>query len=273
MKHGNRCMATVMMVLFFLNGSAWPFNAELIRQPEPTEKLILANVAGLAVITTWGLVNWDYGERTSHAESEGWFTQHTKQGGADKLGHFYSSYLLSHGISNLCESWGYSQERAALYGSMSSFGLMTFMEFGDSFSRYGFSYEDFVVNTLGCYAGYLLYRYPGVARKIDLRIEYLPDFSDDDILTDYENMKFLLAVKMNGFDGVENPYLKFLEYHIGYYTRGYSSPDKENRRYFYVGLGINLSKAFAEKDHPKVAKIFNYYQAPYTYIPANITLR
>ncbi len=72
-----------------------------------------------------------------------------KEGGADKLGHFYSSYLVSHGFSYLCTVWGFSREQASKYGSWSSFGLMSFMEIGDAFSHYGFSYEDFFMNFTG----------------------------------------------------------------------------------------------------------------------------
>jgi hypothetical protein len=230
------------------------------------QKLYITNLGGLAVLTTWGFISWDYGERGSHTRSEGWFEQDTPEGGADKMAHFYSSYLAAHGISALCESWGYSIQKASLYGSLSSFGLMSFIEVGDSFSHYGLSFEDFFMNTLGCYAGYMLYKYPDYARKIDFRVEYIPDFSVKDMSTDYENMKFLLAIKMNGFDAVENRYLQFLEYHIGYYARGYSDDEKEKRRNVYVGIGINLSKVFSDLSFRKSSKIFNYYQFPFAYV-------
>jgi uncharacterized protein YfiM (DUF2279 family) len=230
------------------------------------EKLYITNLGGLAVLTTWGIISWDYGERNSHAKSEGWFSQNTSEGGADKLAHFYASYLASHGISSLCESWGYSIDNASQYGALSSFGLMSFIEIGDSFSNYGFSYEDFLMNFLGCSAGYVLYKYPEYARKIDFRIEYIPDFSVKDMSTDYENMKFLLAVKMNGFDSIQNTYLKFFEYHMGYYARGYSDDNKGKKRNIYVGLGINLSKIFSDLSHKRVSKVFNYYQFPYSYL-------
>jgi hypothetical protein len=38
--------------------------------------------------------------------------------------------------------------------------------------RYGFSYQDMLFNTLGVAAGYLLWSYPELSRKIDLRVEY-----------------------------------------------------------------------------------------------------
>lgn len=231
------------------------------------QKLAVTNLSGIAILTTWGIMSWDYGERSSHTRSEGWFEQDTPEGGADKLAHFYASYLTSHGIAALCESWGYPIEKSSLYGALSSFALMSFIEIGDSFSHYGLSFEDFFMNTLGCYAGYFLYRYPDYGRKIDFRIEYLPDFSANDMSTDYENMKFLMAIKMDGFDAVENDYLRFLEYHIGYYARGYSDDNKEKKRNFYMGIGINLSRVFSSLSFKKTSKIFHYYQVPFTYAP------
>jgi len=231
------------------------------------DKLLITNAGGLAILTTWGIVSWDYGERSSHTRSEGWFEQDAPEGGADKFAHFYASYLTSHGISALCESWGYSVQKSSLYGALSSFGLMSFIEVGDSFSHYGLSFEDFSMNTLGCFAGYFLYRYPEYSRKIDFRVEYIPDFSVKDMSTDYENMKFLMAIKMNGFDAIENQYLQFLEYHIGYYARGYSDDEKEKRRNLYVGIGMNLSKLFSDLSYRKTSKIFNYYQFPFAYVP------
>jgi hypothetical protein len=35
----------------------------------------------------------------------------------------------------------------------------------------GFSYEDMIFNTLGVAAGYLLWSFPDLSRKIDLRVE------------------------------------------------------------------------------------------------------
>ncbi len=42
---------------------------------------------------------------------------------------------------------------------------MSYMEFGDSFSNYGFYHEDFLMNPFGCTAGYLLYANPNLSKK------------------------------------------------------------------------------------------------------------
>ena len=228
------------------------------------EKLKYTNIGAALAITTWGFSTWAYGEKSPHAKSEGWFGEDTKSGGADKLGHLYSSYVTDRALTYLYESWGYSQDKAALYGAWSTFGLMSLMEVGDSVSSdYGFSYEDFIINGVGTYIGYALETNPDLARKLDLRIEYMPG-AKTDFFTDYENSKYLLALKLDGFDSVKNKTLKHLELHLGYYTRGFDDVNADKQRNIYVGVGLNLSKFFRDRNYHKTATFLNYYQVPNT---------
>lgn len=236
---------------------------------ETKQDVFYTNLAGVALITGWGIANWDYGNSSPHTNSEGWFGSATKYGGADKIGHFYSSYLIGSGLSGLYESWGYEEKDAAIYGSLSSFFLLNSMEVGDSFSPdQGFSYEDFMMNTLGSLTSYIFYTNPELSKRIDLRIEYLPSLKTADIITEYERMKYLIAVKAEGFDFISNPILRYCELHLGYYTRNYDegSIDKSERT-LYLGIGINLSKLARQNGYDKTARFLNYYQVPYTYIP------
>ena len=239
---------------------------------EPSEddhRILYANLAGIGIIAAWGTAFWDYGDNPPHAQSEGWFERDTKSGGADKLGHFYSAYLVGTGLSSLYESWGYSRDDAARYGSLSSFFLMNTMELGDAFSeKLGFSYEDFILNTVGSAASYLFYTYPDLSAKVDFRIEYVPRFDTADIVTDYERMKYLIVLKADGFEVITDPWLKYTEFQIGYYTRHYDSGySEQSERMLYAGIGINLSQIVSQSGYPKTARIFNYYQLPYTYVP------
>lgn len=239
------------------------------RELTPGEKMVAVNAGAILAIAGWGVAFWDYGESSPSLKDEGWFGEHTDKGGADKLGHFYTNYLVGRSLSSLYESWGYEHERAALYGALSSFGVMGFMEIGDSISDYGFSHSDLIMNLLGSCAGYLLDTHPELARKIDFRVEYIPDFQEADIVTDYERMRFLVAVKLDGFDAITNEYLKYLELHLGYYVDGYREAGDDRSRNIYAGVGINLSRIFRELSCPRTAKVFNYYQVPYTYIKLN----
>jgi len=233
------------------------------------EKLAALSTGAFLAVTAWGVAFWDYGEHSPSMKNESWFQEDTDKGGMDKLGHFYSNYALSHGFSFLYESWGYERGKAALYGALSSFGLMGFVEMADSTSEFGFSYEDVVMNLLGSCTGYFLYMHPDIARKIDFRIEYVPSFQHFNLVTDYGKMKFLVALKLDGFDAVTNKYLKYLELHLGYYADGYEELGDERSRNIYAGVGINISKIFNDLTYKRTSKFFNYYQLPCTYIKFN----
>lgn len=229
------------------------------------QKVLLTNLGGIAAVTGWGIANWDYFANGPKTGSEGWFSKDTQEGGADKCAHFYFSYTFSHILSNTFEHWGYPSQKSALLGSLSSFAMMSYMEFGDSFSNYGFSHEDFLMNLLGAATGYLVYRHPDLARKIDFRIEYIPTFEQMDFFSDYDDMKFLVAIKLDGFDGIQNPLARYLEIHLGYYARGFDSGQTPQRN-IYLGVGINLSKIFHQVSMKKTARVLNYYQLPHTYV-------
>lgn len=114
-------------------------------------RLLLGATLG---ITTWGVINWDYGARTPNSTSEGWFEYDTDSGGADKAGHFYTSYVMATALPDLYRDWGVSDAEASRRGLYSSLIINGVMEIGDSFSEYGFSWEDMVANGVGALAGY-----------------------------------------------------------------------------------------------------------------------
>lgn len=275
----NAIIAVLIIFSMFCADSVFAFDRfdELPKE----KKALYLNAGIVSGIALWGTIFWDYGQSSPKMNSELWFSKNSPNGGADKLGHMYNGYVLTHMLSNLYYSWGYETDKATKLGALSSFAVQGIMEIGDAYSStYGFAYDDFIMNGIGSYLGYLTYRYPEIARKIDLRLEYFP--SKDvrsgeslDILTDYNGMKFLVAAKLDGFDFINNKYLKYLELHFGYYTRGYSNesgsyPTKSRNMYF--GIGLNISKILREYSMNKTAKVFNYYQVPYTYIPVDYNL-
>lgn len=230
------------------------------------QKMIAVNTAGALGILGWGFLNWDYGDNSFTMSSEGWFGADTRYGGADKLGHFWSTYAAAQGLSYLYDRWGYDRDEASWLGALSSWGLMTLMEVGDGFSTHGFAYEDLVMNSVGAAASYALYKYPDLARKLDFRIEYDFSFNQPDIFTDYEHIKYLAAVKLDGFEATRSNPWQYLELHLGYYTRGYHDWWKDKERNLYFGVGLNISKLFKDRSYTKTSTLFRYLQLPYTYI-------
>lgn len=265
---GRRVISTFVLLFFIslcrpADSPAFEFSRAFSDLPKE-KKVLAANAAGMLFVTTWGIVNWDYGDRSPHARNERWFSRNTKSGGVDKLAHLYDNYAMTHGLAWLYESWGYNRDKAARYGAFSSFGILGYMELGDSFSDFGFSYEDFLMNTLGSLVGYLFYLNPALSEKLDFRVEFWPDSSQGDFITDYDNQKYLAALKLDGFKAIKNKALQYLELHLGYYTRGYSDNTRARERNIYFGVGVNLAKIFDRLSYKKTAVLFNYYQPPYT---------
>jgi hypothetical protein len=254
-----RYLLITVLLLFPITASGFDWSET------PKEKKVLyANAAGLAFITGWGIANWDYFSTAPTAKNEGWFAHDTKEGGADKLGHFYASYALSHFLGHTFENWGYSQKQGLKLGALSSFAIMNSMELGDSFSEYGFSYEDFVMNALGSATAYFIGTRPKLDKKIDFRIEYRPRFDTADIITDYDRQKFLMALKLDGFDRVTHPLLKYLELHVGYYARDFSDGTTPKRT-LYAGIGVNLSRILNGFSWNRLSTLTEFVQVPYTY--------
>ena len=112
------------------------------------QKVLLSNVVMGGVIATWGFTQWEYGTEDLHSGSEGCFGKETSNGGSDKLGHFYTNYLITRLIAPFYEDWGYTREEAALYSSLTAaFQSIVVMEVGDATSpEHGFSNEDFAMD-------------------------------------------------------------------------------------------------------------------------------
>ena len=268
------------LLCFFLTSFSWAQQDGSSQSEEKEsltreQKTLLLNAGSMAAILIYGFAKWDYGKEAFHFENERWFERNTKYGGADKLGHFWSSYGMSHLYSHIYCKWGYTKSEANLYGALSSLGVNTFMELADGFSSQGFSYEDMVMNLLGSGVGYIWGKYPSLARKIDFRVEYTPEFNSRDFgfSTNYERQRFLIAAKADGFDFIKNPYLQYLEFHVGYYARGYRNYREggldDRRRNIYLGFGFNVSKLMQKYVGTRV---FDYIQLPYTSVRKDFRL-
>ncbi len=262
-------MMFMTVILFPRTGLSWQMPLE---KETPQKKALYLNLATAGGILTWGVLNWDYFQKTPTAGEEGWFAKTTKEGGADKMGHMYSSYLSSHLFGYVYESWGFSTEESRKLGFLSSLGASTLVELGDAFSDYGFSYEDMIMNLMGASLGYLLFENPPLSEKIDFRIEYSPDFGGDskgDISTDYQNMKFLFALKPSGFRSLENSFLRYFELQAGYYARNFGNSHEgesdERERVLYTAIGLNVGEILSPVWK---TRIFDYLQLPFTYLPA-----
>ena len=251
-----------------------PYKAAYIDTPEyknNKRKILYTNIGLTSGLIWYGLDNWNWGKESFHTDNERWLSDDTQHGGADKLGHLYTGYVITRLASSLYKSWGLPPEKAVKEALITSIIITSVMEIGDgSSSTYGFSREDFISNTIGQLAGYYLETHPEMDKKIDLRIEY--DFSATDKgfdpTSNYSSMKFLMALKASGFKSLNKGPLKYLELHFGYYSRGFDNPDAYSspERHYYTGIGINVSELLRQLKFKKTAKVFEYIQIPGTYV-------
>ncbi len=229
------------------------------------KKALYTNIAAVSFITLYGFADWDYGSAQFHASHEGWFEESAKYGGADKMGHFWSTYALSDSLAGLYKHWGYASSTANKYAALSAWTVQAIMELDDATSEtQGFDWGDMTMNTVGMAASLLMAHYPELDRKIDFRVEYAFNAPIKGLFDDYSNMYYAMVVKLDGFDSLKDTWLDWLELHGGYYSRGYDTPELDKERDFYFGVSINFSRLLRQHGHPKAAKVLEYLQVPYT---------
>lgn len=209
-----------------------------------------------------GARNWKWGSSHSFkTASEGWFGLDTESGGADKLGHAYSAYLITNGLAEQLQHQGRNPERAALTSVLITQALLMGIEVLDGYSiDHGWSTQDAVMNVLGSGAAYWRHVTPGMRDKLDFRLEYTPTtHKGGNPISDYAGHKYVLAFKLSGFAATHDTPLRYLELQTGYYTRGFSREEQleglSPSRHGFIGIGLNLSQLlFGQRaDHERGA--------------------
>jgi hypothetical protein len=232
-----------------------------------------------ATTVAFGVLDWDWGTASFSLADEGFFGRNTAHGGTDKLGHAYSTYLLSDLFTFAIRRKAANPQGAALSGAILGMGVMTMVEVLDGFSGHGLSWEDLVVDAVGASFSYFRNTVPGLRDKVDFRIEYMPSGNVEWYRphADYMGHKYLLAFKLAGFDQLEHTPLRFVELHAGYYARGFHREDRiageSRRREPFIGIGLNLQQLLFSQPSVRdttVGRIgrftLEYVQVPYTRI-------
>ena len=235
---------------------------------------------GVAVagVTALGLTSWDWGSSKSFKwNSEGWFGKDTGSGGADKLGHAFTSYALTNVLANRLLREGRSPERAALSAAITTQAIMLYVEVFDGLSNdHGFAREDVVMNLLGTGLAYVRTVNPKVRDLVDFRMEYQKSgYKGYRPFSDYSGQKYLAALKLGGFNALRNTPFQYLELQAGYYTRGFSKGEQANglarSRHSFIGVGLNLSALlFGNRTNDEAALknagrlFFDHIQIPHT---------
>lgn len=253
-------------------------------EAEPTSLLpvLIASAGMSAVVLGVGTQAWwDEGLQPFSFRDTGWFGRDTYSGGADKLGHLYSSYVMTQAAASIYEAIGVESETAAWLSAGFVFLLFNGFELIDGFTDFGFEYGDVVFNTLGVASGLVARLFPELERSLGIRLGYIPsnDFLDNPksvlkFINDYSGMLYYLDFKAQGILEqleLEPGWARYLVGGLIYGTQGYSpvrqAPD-EKRRLFGVHLGISAAELLrenAEGDGPTlgIARALDFYALPF----------
>ena len=193
---------------------------------DQTRSVGLDFIAALAFTSYTGFSDWDWGTSSFHFTNEGWFGANTYAGGMDKLGHVYSTYVFSEYFTQQIAHRNDNIVGAAVTGAILGMAVQTGVEIFDGFSTFGFSKEDLIADGIGAGFSVLRSTVPGLDKKLDYRIESMKSGSFGFIpADDYSGQKYLLALKLSGFEQFEDSPLRFVELHAGYFARGFTQAE------------------------------------------------
>lgn len=230
-------------------------------------------IGGAATSLLWyGSAHWWNNTMSSNFRTvnEGWFGQNTYTGGADKMGHMYSTYVGTRLLTDAFEWAGHDRDSASWLAAVTAWGSMLAVEIGDGFStHYRFSKEDLIMNTLGTGLGLLMEKNPELDAILDYRLMYWPS-SDArrahqiDLVDDHSGQTYLLAIKASGIPALRKiEPLRYFELALGYGTRGYEpNMGEERSRHVYYGISLNVAEilgatAFRNSKDSRTQKISN----------------
>jgi hypothetical protein len=212
-----------------------------------------------------GLYGWTYlawYQRSPESEGfnvldEGWFGPKTYAGGADKLGHFWTNYALTRGVTGILE-WGGYPRRTALPAALAlTAGFFVMNELKDGYHKnYGFSWGDILFNIAGQASAVLMELNPELDGMFDFRLEYFPsrdylaavgDGNPFNSPEDYSGQAYLLAFHLASLDAVRSSrrfgWLEYFDLTLGYQAKNFLPQTQATRRQtLFAGVSLNLQR-------------------------------
>lgn len=189
--------------------------------------------------------------------------------GADKVGHFYTSYFYFQALNEIMKYGEFSTKTRLITATVLPFTWALSIEIGDGFSSYNFSHTDLIANTLGIGYGLLQERYPKL-RDYKFKFSYFPtpynyvDASGGWAPTnDYGGHIYWLTTDINNLLPGKN---KGHQPHYLNIAIGYGVAQLEPYAYtrkFAIGLDWNLDAIPCKKNGLRTLKnIVNYIHFP-----------
>lgn len=178
----------------------------------------------------------------------------------DKAGHFLSAFHISDASYQALGWAGVKDNKAILWGSLTSAFVLLPIEIFDGFSAgYGASYSDIIANTAGASLFYFQQKAWGeikITPKFSFKRTQYPDLRPDllgqglteEILKDYNGQTYWLSFDLNKLVSKKIP--KWLNIGLGYgATDMISARDAQNeelglnpRRQYYLAVDFDLSQ-------------------------------
>lgn len=240
-----------------------------------TSAAIIGMVAGWAA-DAW----WSDGLEPFSFRRAGAFEMNSYAGGADKVGHAYATYVMTHGMYSIYRGLGMSRTNALWWGAGSVFVVSNWVELIDGFTEFGFEHGDVIANSAGIALGLVTRIWPATDDLLGFRMAYTPsrDFLDNEksflkFINDYTGMTFYFDLKAKGVYRALDKDPGLMRYVVGgiaYNTDQYS-PVKvwpERRRNLGVHIGLSLSEILrgwgdGDEGVEGIATFFDYYAVPF----------
>lgn len=265
----------------------------------PWKKVGSASIVGAIYVTAWTWVSAAWWTRLHDSTgftilNEGSFGIDTYAGGADKLGHYYTNYIMNRGFAGILEWGGFPRTGSIITATALTTAFFTAVEFKDAYHlKYGFSFGDITANVSGQATALALMLVPELDRAVSVKIMYFPsqDFfhalsTEGPLNTpeDYTGQTYLVCYHLASLPLVNREKtlgaLRYVDLSLGYGTRGYKpvpDPPTPVREELSFGFNVNLQAAFDDLLWPKrgtpstgtqvVHFVNEVYQVPYTRVP------
>ena len=245
------------LTLLLISISSLAKAQDTLQQNKRLKPLIITSASAYAV-TLVGLDRLWYSD--FERESFHFFNDNHEWNQVDKVGHFYSAFHISSGSHRILQWAGVSNEKAELWGALTSVIVMTPIEIFDGFSSaYGASYGDLIANSSGTLFFYgqqklwgeirlqpkISFRKSGYA---ELRPNVLGSNLPEQMLKDYNGQTYWLSVNLSKF--IHGNFPKWLNLAVGYGATGMvAASEAQNQelgyhssRQYYLSLDLDFSE-------------------------------
>jgi len=249
--------SSLLLIILF----TWSLNAFCQPQDSLKKKRLRPLIIGTGAVYTASLIGLNkLWYKDFERQSFQFFDDSDEWKQVDKLGHFYSGFHISHAGYKGLEWAGVEENKAILWGSITSFLVLTPIEIFDGFSaEYGASYSDVIANTAGTalflgqqklwgeikiHPKFSFHRtsYP------DVRPELLGSSLHEEILKDYNGQTYWLSFDISKM--VSGKFPKWLNIAIGYGADGMVSANDESNealgynpvRQYFLAIDFDLNE-------------------------------